>query len=126
MSLRGILFVPVAIGVVLSIISTVVIWVVASIAEDLDVGTPGLALILSIGLAQAAFNTFVAGSIAKIDYLQHALAIGVIGLAFAVFWGVSPDGKLPSWYGLVLYGGFLPASILGGYFAAGLRRLDEG
>ena len=120
------MFVPVAVGVVLNIIGTVVVWVAASIAEDLAVGTMWPAMILSVGLAQAAFNAFAAGGIAKTDYLQHGLAIGVIGLAFAVFWGVSPDGKLPSWYGVVLYAGFVPVSVLGGYLASGLRRLDEG
>ena len=126
MSFRGIMFVPVAVGAVLNIIATVLIWVAASIAEDLDVGTFGVTLILSIGLAQAAFNAFAAGCIAKTDYLQHGLAVGALGLAFAIFWGVSPDGKLPAWYGVFLYGGFLPVSVLGGHLAAGLRRLDEG
>jgi hypothetical protein len=117
--------VPLAIGVVLDVFGSVVVWVAASIAEDLDFGTFWLAVILSVGLAHAAFAAFAAGCIAKINYLQHGLAVGVIGLAFAVFWGVSADDALPSWYGVALDAGFLPVSALGGYLAAGLRRLDE-
>ena len=135
--MTGLKLAAVAVGVAVDILGSVVIGIVAfvatadgqSLTEPIDMlgrfGTFGLALMLATGLAQTGVGAFVAARIAKVHYVRHGVAVGVVSLALAILSGFGPDQGMPAWYDAGSYLGLLPASALGGYLASGLHRSDR-
>jgi len=135
--MMGLKLAPIAVGVAVDVLGSLVIGIVAFIStadgqlvpEPVNMlerfGTFGLALMLAVGLAQTGLGAFVAGRLAKIHYVRHGLAVGVVGLLLAILSGFGPDQGMPAWYEPISYLGVLPVSALGGYLASGLHRLDR-
>ena len=114
-----------AIGVGLDVLGSFGVSLAASIAADIDFGTLAPVAIAALGFAQTTYGAFVAGCIAKTDYAAYGLAVAVIGLVIALVLGAKPVADMPAWFNSICSLGALPAGALGGYLAAGLRRLDQ-
>jgi hypothetical protein len=130
--MKGLKLAAVAVGVAVDILGSLVIGLVAfvatadgqSLTEPVDMldrfGTFGLVLMLAVGTAQTGLGGFVAGRIAKVNYVRHGLAVGVCTLVFGMLSALGPDSGLPMWYVVSGFVATLPVSALGGYLASGL------
>jgi hypothetical protein len=122
-------------GVAVDILGSLAIAIVAfvataaagqSLTEPLNIqdrfGTIGLALMFLAGLAQTGLGGFAAAQMAKVHYVRHGAAVGVVSLIFGLLinfgLGSTPEDALPLWYDVGSYVLVIPVAALGGYLAS--------
>lgn len=84
-------------------------------ALEAPMSSTGLAVTLALGLMCSWAGGFTSGWMAKERFVQHGLAVGLIGVALGLSMAMlSPDPDLPLWHSVLSLGGMIPASMWGG------------
>jgi hypothetical protein len=83
-------------------------------ALDAPMSSTGLAVSLAVGLMCSWAGGLTSGWMAKDRFVQHGLAVGLIGVALGLSMALlSPDPELPLWHSVLSLGGMIPASVWG-------------
>ena len=78
-----------------------------------------LTTMIVIGVGWVIAGGFVAGIVARRDYLRHAVWVGVTTTAWTLLFTLvpQPEPSPPLWYEITAYALTIPSAILGGYLA---------